>query len=81
MFASQVMIVIMGLLAGHGMDWEVLEIIAMAVAQEDAMILVPMDAFTLVAKDVELNVAITAHVVVLKLVMQLVIVAAQQDQI
>ena len=80
-FASQVMMVIMGLLAGHGTDREVLEIIAMEIAKEGARILVPMDAFTLVAKDVELDVAITAQVVVLKLVMQLVIVAAQQDQI
>ena len=66
-FASQVMMVIMGLLAGHGTDREVLEIIAMEIAKEGARIPVLMDAFILVVPDVGVD-AVAALEVAIELV-------------
>ena len=63
-FASQVMMVIMGLLAGHGTDREVLEIIAMEIAKEGARIPVLMDVFILVAKDVGVGAAAALEVAI-----------------
>lgn len=57
-FVSQVTIVIMEHMAEPGMEREVLEIIAMAVAKEGARIPVLMDAIILVAQDAELVVVI-----------------------
>ena len=53
-FVSQVTIVIMEHMAEPGMEREAKAMTAMAVAKEDAMILVLMDAIILVAQDVEL---------------------------
>ena len=64
-FVSQVTIVIMEHMVEPGMDREVLEIIAMVVAKEGAMILVLMDAIILVAQDVELVAVIIVMEVVL----------------